>query len=159
MLLLACGGSDEPTDAPSSERATAEPTNLPDSDEPTDGPASERATDEPETPAFPARSPSTPGSGVAPTATDATATAPPADSGSVEKDREALVAFYNATTGWASTANWQTDAPLSEWAGVTTNDAGRVVGLKLNINYMSGVISPELANLTQLKDLDLTDND
>ena len=43
-LLLACGGSDEPTDGPSSERATAEPTDLPDS---------ERATDEPETPASP----------------------------------------------------------------------------------------------------------
>ena len=26
VLLVACGGSDEPTDGPSSERATAEPT-------------------------------------------------------------------------------------------------------------------------------------
>ena len=44
LLLLACGGSDEPTDGPSSERATAEPTDLPDS---------ERPTDEPETPTSP----------------------------------------------------------------------------------------------------------
>ena len=42
LLLLACGGSDEPTDGPSQARVTAEPTDLPDS---------ERATDEPETPA------------------------------------------------------------------------------------------------------------
>ena len=48
-LLLACGGSDEPTDGPSSERATAEPTDPP--------------TDEPETPASPARTLSMPGSG------------------------------------------------------------------------------------------------
>ena len=30
LLLLACGGSSEPTAVPSSERATAEPTDLPD---------------------------------------------------------------------------------------------------------------------------------
>ena len=119
LLLLACGGSDEPTDGPSSERATAEPTDLPDS---------ERATDEPETPASPARTPSTPGSGDAPTATDAPvpATAPPAASGSAETDREALVAFYNATNGenWYQSPNWLSDAPLGEWYGVTTRDDG-----------------------------------
>ena len=112
LLLLACGGSDEPADGPSSERATAEPTDLPDS---------EQATDEPETPASPGRTPSTPGSGDAPTATAApepatatapptatdapvptATTAPPAASGSVETDREALVALYNATDG----ENW-----------------------------------------------------
>ena len=81
LLLLACGGSDEPTAVPSSERATAEPTDVPDS---------ERATDEPEAPASPAPTPSTPESGDAPTATDAPvpATAPPAASGSAETDRE-----------------------------------------------------------------------
>ena len=31
-------------------------------------------------------------------------------------DREALVAFYNATDG----ENWLSDAPLGEWWGVTT---------------------------------------
>ena len=96
LLLLACGGSDEPTDVPSSERATAEPTDLPDS---------ERPTDEPETPASPAPRPSTPGSGDAPTATDepvpaaTTATVPPTSTGSAETDREALVALYNTMNG------------------------------------------------------------
>ena len=93
LLLLACGGSNEPAD----------------------GPSSERATDEPETPASPARTPSAPGSGDAPTATDApaVATAPPAASGSVETDREALVILYNATDGenWDGSANWLSDAP------------------------------------------------
>ena len=139
LLLLACGGSDEPTDGPSSERATGEPTDLPDS---------ERATDEPETPASPAPTPSTPGSGDAPTATEApaaatapptatdtpvpaTATSPPAASGSVETDREALVAFYNATYGekWKFSRNWLSDAPLGQWSGVTTDDDGRVIEL------------------------------
>ena len=115
LLLLACGGSDEPTDAPSSERATAAPTDLPDS---------ERATDEPETPASPARTPSTTGAVDAPTATVAprptATTAPPAASGSVETDREALAALYNAT----GRSKWLSDAPLSEWDGVKTDDDG-----------------------------------
>ena len=85
LMLLACGGSWASLDEPTEERSTAEPTDLPDS---------ERPTDEPETPASPARTPSTPESGDTPTATDApaAATAPPAATGSVETDREALQA-------------------------------------------------------------------
>ena len=143
LLLLACGGSDEPTDGPSSERATAAPTDMPDS---------ERSTDEPETPASPAPTPSTTGSGDAPTATNApvpataTATAPPAASGSVETDREALVALYNATDGenWNRNANWLSDAPLWEWDGVTISDSGRVSQLYFNARNLSGEIPAEL---------------
>ena len=99
LMLLACGGSDEPTD----------------------GPSSERATDEPETPDSPRRTPTTTGSGDAPTATDApaVATAPPAASGSVETDQEALVILYNATDGenWDGSANWLSDAPPRRMGG------------------------------------------
>ena len=97
--LAACG-SDEPSGVTGPDRTASTPT---------------------ETPASPARTPTTPGSGDAPTATDApvpaTATAPPAASGSVETDREALVAFYNATDGenWDESNNWLSDAPLGEW--------------------------------------------
>ena len=163
LMLLACGGSDEQTDRPASERATAEPTNLPDSDEPTDGPASERATDEPETPASPARTPSTTGAVDAPTATVAprptATTAPPAASGSAETDREALVALYNATDGenWDESENWLSDAPLGEWLDVTTDD-GRVTELRLNNNGLSGEIPPELGSLSNLQILSLRAN-
>ena len=156
LLLLACGGSDEPTDTPSSERATAEPTDLPDS---------EQATDEPETPASPGRTPSTPGSGDAPTATDTpvptATTAPPAASGSVETDREALVALYNATDGenWYSTYNWLSDAPLGEWEVVGTNDDGRVTSLGLAVNNLSGEIPAELGSLSNLRVLYLYSNE
>ena len=169
LLLLACGGSDEPTDAPSSGRATAEPTDLPDS---------ERATDETEAPASPARTPSTPGSGDAPTTTDApaaatvpptatdtpvpaAATSPPAASGSAETDREALIALYNATGGenWDGRDTWLSDAPLGEWSGVTTNDDGRVIEVYLHAYGLSGEIPPELGNLANLQSLELESND
>ena len=153
LMLLACGGSDEPTDGTSQERSTAEPTDLPDS---------ERATDEPETPASPGRTPSTPESGDAPTATDAPvpATAPPAASGSAETDREALVAIYNATDGenWNRSDNWLSDAPLDEWEGVTTDDEGRVTKLEVNGNDLSGEIPAELGSLPSLEGLQLHNN-
>ena len=152
MMLLACGGPDEPTDGTSQERATAEPTDLPDS---------ERATDEPETPASPGRTPSTPESGDAPTATDAPAAAAPAASGSAETDREALVAFYNATDGenWDESENWLSGAPLGEWEGVITNDDGRVTKLELGGNGLSGEMPAELGSLSNLTDLYLKDTD
>ena len=54
-------------------------------------------------------------------------TAPPA----IASDRDALVAFYDATDGpnWRNSANWLTDAPIEEWHGVSTDSAGRVTGL------------------------------
>ena len=131
LLLLACVGSDEPTHGPSSERATAAPTDLPDS---------ERATDEPEDRASSGQTTPEP--------------TPPAP------DREALVALYNATGGpnWIRNNNWLSDAPISEWEGVTTDGNGRVTELWLNGNELSGGIPPELGNLANLIELYLFRN-
>ena len=75
-----------------------------------------------------------------------------AASGSVETDREALVALYNAAGGenWVGSANWLSDAPLGEWEGVTTNDDGRVTRLTLSFNALSGEIPAELGRLSNL---------
>ena len=118
-----------------------------------------------ETPASPARTPTTPGSEAAPTATvapePAAATAPPAPSGSVKTDREALVALYNATDGenWIKSANWLSDAPLDEWYGIQTIADGRVGALYLSSNDLSGQIPAELGSLSFLLELELDGND
>ena len=101
-------------------------------------------------------------SGRAPITTDAPApeTAPPAASSSVETDREALIAFYNATDGpnWLVKHGWLTDAPIRDWYGVEVHDEGHVVGLILRGNRLSGEIPPELSTLLNLRVLSLEGN-
>ena len=76
-------------------------------------------------------------------------------------DRGVLEALYAATGGanWTNGTNWRTDAPLGTWRGVTTDGAGRVTGLDLNFNGLSGVIPAALGDLTNLESLDLSTND
>ena len=78
--------------------------------------------------------------------------------GDAAGDRAALIALYNATDGpnWVNNANWATDAPLDQWHGVWLTDAGRVGGLGLESNLLTGPIPPELGNLTELRHLYLT---
>ena len=77
---------------------------------------------------------------------------PPLAQTSTETDREALVAFYNATDGpnWVNNENWLSDAPIGEWNGVTTDGSGRVIELSFFGNQLSGEIPPELGNLSNL---------
>ena len=67
-------------------------------------------------------------------------------------DREALVDLCNATDGpnWTSSYGRLTDAPLGTWAGVTIDAAGRVTGLYLVGNRVTGPIPAELGNLSSL---------
>ena len=136
LLLLACGGSDEPANGASLERPTAGPTTEVAEPSPTP-----RATDEPES-----------------RTSSGQTTAEPT---SLETDREALVALYNATGGpnWRRNNNWLSDVPISEWEGVTTDGNGRVTELGLPGNELRGEIPPELGNLANLTKLWLTENE
>ena len=72
-------------------------------------------------------------------------------------DRDALVALYDATEGhnWTTQTNWLTDSSIDAWHGVTVED-GRVAGLSLWRNNLTGTLPPEVGNLTNLKDLFLS---
>ena len=76
-------------------------------------------------------------------------------------DREALTAFYHATNGgqWNNNDNWLSDAPLSDWYGVTTNFAGEVTRIQLGQNNLRGPIPAELCNLSALESLELSRNE
>ena len=68
--------------------------------------------------------------------------------GNAAADRAALEALYDATggPGWTNSTNWKTSAPLGEWHGVTTDAAGRVTGLHLVYNGLTGPIPGALGN-------------
>ena len=75
-------------------------------------------------------------------------------------EREALEWVYRRTggPGWGERTGWLTDAPLADWYGVNTDESGRVVGLSLARNGLSGAIPVELGELSALTDLYLGRN-
>ena len=75
-------------------------------------------------------------------------------------DKEALEALYEATNGanWSNNTNWLSDRPLGDWHGVTTAADGRVTGLNLLSNRLTGVIPSQLGSLASLQYLWLSEN-
>lgn len=80
------------------------------------------------------------------------------------RDRNALMALYNATDGpnWVNNTNWNSTAPLGTWYGVTTNSMGCVIELDMNVpttngtNGLVGTLPDELGDLLNLEYLDLS---
>ena len=74
---------------------------------------------------------------------------------------DALTALYTSAGGasWDNSDKWLSGAPLGEWHGVTTNDAGSVTAIALPDNNMAGVLPKELGGLSDLTFLDITGND
>ena len=75
-------------------------------------------------------------------------------------DREILALLYEATGGarWTDNEHWLSDRPLNEWTGVTLDADGRVVGVALVANNLTGLVPPELGGLSSLNLLDLRAN-
>ena len=76
-------------------------------------------------------------------------------------DRETLIAIYNATDGpnWTQQENWLSEAPISTWYGITTNDIDRVTKIDLTGVGMAGPFPAELGQLAYLDSLDVAAND
>lgn len=74
-------------------------------------------------------------------------------------ERDALVAFFNATDGpnWTDNTNWCSNEPLDTWYGVTVSSEG-VIGLDLQNNGLSGDAGNTLAPLSGLRYLNCYSN-
>ena len=75
-------------------------------------------------------------------------------------ERDALIALYNSTDGanWSNSGGWLgTPGTECSWYGVTCA-GGQVLRITLYSNQLSGVIPPELGNLSSLWSLDLNSN-
>ena len=97
---------------------------------------------------------------VSPARPAATASRPLVAFSSPDDDREALAAFYASAggTAWVDNTAWLSPAPLATWHGVTADDAGRVIGLRLTANGLSGAIPSALGRLIHLEELVLANN-
>ena len=74
----------------------------------------------------------------------------------IQQEREALIAFYNATGGdnWTDNTNWCSDKPLEEWYGISFWN-GHVRSIHLTNNNLTGEFPEELGKLTALENLSL----
>ena len=82
----------------------------------------------------------------------------PADS---VADRAVLETLYSVAGGgnWTDNTGWLSNSPMREWYGVTTDVDGRVTGLYLHNNDLSGDIPSELGKLARLQRMNLGGND
>ena len=115
----------------------------------------------------PTQTPTPAGSGMStptptqtPTPTPRTTATPTAVSPCEGRDRDALVAIYSAMDGanWRQDRNWLSERPLRQWHGVTAGDDGCVTRLDLRGNELMGRIPAAVGSLSELKALDLRDN-
>ena len=77
------------------------------------------------------------------------------------EDRAVLVQVHSATDGanWTNNTNWLSEEhSIREWYGVTIDANGRVNGLFLGDNQLTGEIPSELGSLVNLRSLFLGDN-
>ncbi len=74
-------------------------------------------------------------------------------------ERLALEEFFTATGGdsWTRRDGWNTGESVAGWHGVSSR-GGRVRGLALEDNGLTGPVPPEIGNLTELEAMDLGGN-
>ena len=76
------------------------------------------------------------------------------------KDREAMVALYNATNGqhWINNTRWMKGDPcIDKWHGLYCI-GGRVLQINMTFNNMSGTLPAELAQADMLQVVQLHNN-
>lgn len=97
---------------------------------------------------------------VAQTANTAKSLPEPTDTVVRERERQAMIEFYEALGGpdWIERDFWGSDQPVGKWHGVETDAEGRVVRLTIYDNNLTGPLSPAICRLERLHTLHLSFN-
>ena len=74
-------------------------------------------------------------------------------------DRDALIAFYNATDGPNWTYTWDLNKDMNTWPGITLYPNGRVRYIQLDSRNLVGEIPDEIGNLSELEIIRLGRNE
>ena len=84
----------------------------------------------------------------------------PRDTAVRERERRALIEFYEALGGpdWIEREFWGSERPVGEWHGVTTDADGYVVQLTIYDNNLTGPLSAAVCRLERLHTLHLSFN-
>ena len=98
--------------------------------------------------------------------TDATPPPPPcgkavpdqADNPGLMRDCETLLGFKDALRGTGA-LNWSVDVAMADWDGVRTRETGRVTDINLAGKSLTGTVPAQLADLTGLRYLVLSNNE
>lgn len=77
-----------------------------------------------------------------------------------DPEKDALMALYNATDGdnWTDNTNWNSEEPIGNWYGVTTDGDGHVTELALDNNNLAGSIPSEIGDMQWLTNIDISNN-
>ncbi|WP_052323402.1 leucine-rich repeat domain-containing protein [Flexithrix dorotheae] len=77
-----------------------------------------------------------------------------------DNDKASLKALYTALDGdnWTNNTNWNSNLPLDEWFGITTNAEGCVIKIELEENNLNGTLPIEIGDFKQLEELNLGKN-
>jgi Leucine-rich repeat (LRR) protein len=75
-------------------------------------------------------------------------------------ERQALIDLFEAMDGtnWTTNTGWNTDAPVCDWFGISTDDDAHVIGIDLPDNGLRGEIPTTISQLIHLINLDLSSN-
>ncbi len=85
---------------------------------------------------------------------------PPISEYHARKEKEALIAIFKATNGdtWTNKNGWCSDEPVGKWHGVTVDQRGYVIELKLVNNNLLGEFPVDAGRLKELEVLNLDQN-
>ena len=75
-------------------------------------------------------------------------------------EKDVLMDFYETMNGdsWTNNTNWNSDRPLGEWYGITTDEEGQVTSIDLSNNNLTGTVQVYFSDFSKLESFNIDNN-